>query len=509
MKILRTPDKSFDVITDFPYEPCYTNIKTKDGSELRIHHIDEGPKDGPILLAMHGQPVWCYLYSRMIPFLTKAGIRVIAPDLPGYGKSDKPASRSDYSYQNQVDWMVDWLNANDFKDIAFFGQDWGGLIGLRVVAREPYRFSKVSMGNTGLPYNPDAPEEVVEEIKTFRESDIKLHPLSMAKKVREMDNGKTHPGLKFMYWQKFCWDTEDLPIGFIQSMQMEKKSLVSTFLNYIFILLGKYSASPFKSYIAKAYEAPFPDPSYKMGPRAMPSQVPIIPDQSLEEQKKAREFFSKWDKPFLSVFAGDDPVTNGIEQDVLNTLESQLGIFEEIGCHINQADPDFTDANEVFLRWRGWERVINQGDLLEKHRDTLKDSMIWDIEQGLKLSASDVAWAETKRIEIFRRMENFMEKYNFLICPVSQSPPFDINQPWVKEINGVQMDNYIDWMRSCYYITVTGHPAISVPCGFTEQGLPVGIQIVGRYRDDLGVLQLAKAFESATEFWKTVPDISK
>ena len=118
MKILRTPDKSFDVITDFPYEPCYTNIKTKDGSELRIHHIDEGPKDGPILLAMHGQPVWCYLYSKMIPFLIDAGVRVIAPDLPGYGKSDKPASREDYSYQNQVDWMVEWLNANDFQNIT-------------------------------------------------------------------------------------------------------------------------------------------------------------------------------------------------------------------------------------------------------------------------------------------------------------------------------------------------------------------------------------------------------
>jgi len=148
MKILRTPEERFEGITDFPYEPCYTNIKTKDGSELRIHHIDEGPRDGPILLAMHGQPVWCYLYSKMIPFLTAAGIRIIAPDLPGYGKSDKPASREDYSYQNQVDWMVNWLNTNDFRDITFFGQDWGGLIGLRVVAREPDRFSKVSMGNT-------------------------------------------------------------------------------------------------------------------------------------------------------------------------------------------------------------------------------------------------------------------------------------------------------------------------------------------------------------------------
>ena len=165
MKILRTPDERFEGITDFPYEPHYTNIKTKDGSDLRIHHIDEGPRDGPILLAMHGQPVWCYLYSKMIPFLTEAGIRVIAPDLPGYGKSDKPASREDYSYQNQVDWMVDWLNANDFQDVTFFGQDWGGLIGLRIVAREPDRFTRVSMGNTGLPYNPVVSEEVIEEIK--------------------------------------------------------------------------------------------------------------------------------------------------------------------------------------------------------------------------------------------------------------------------------------------------------------------------------------------------------
>ena len=160
MKILRTPDERFEKITDFPYKPHYTDIKTNDGSDLRIHHIDEGPRDGPILLAMHGQPVWCYLYSKMIPFLTEAGIRVIAPDLPGYGKSDKPAAREDYSYQNQVDWMVDWLKANDFQNLTFFGQDWGGLIGLRIVAREPDRFLKVSMGNTVLPYNPEVSEEV-------------------------------------------------------------------------------------------------------------------------------------------------------------------------------------------------------------------------------------------------------------------------------------------------------------------------------------------------------------
>ncbi|MDC3144962.1 alpha/beta fold hydrolase, partial [SAR86 cluster bacterium] len=146
MKILRTPDKCFANLKDYPFEPNYTTIKTQDGSDLRIHHIDEGPKDGPVLLAMHGQPVWSYLYSRMIPFLTDAGIRVIAPDLPGYGKSDKPAEREDYSYQRQVDWMTDWLNVNDLKNLTFFGQDWGGLIGLRMVANEPDRFDKVAMG---------------------------------------------------------------------------------------------------------------------------------------------------------------------------------------------------------------------------------------------------------------------------------------------------------------------------------------------------------------------------
>ena len=122
MEILRTPDQRFESIKGYPFEPHYTTITTHDGSELRIHHIDEGPKDGPILLAMHGQPVWSYLYSKMIPFLTSAGIRVVAPDLPGYGKSDKPASREDYSYQRQVDWMGQWLTENDFSEITFLAK---------------------------------------------------------------------------------------------------------------------------------------------------------------------------------------------------------------------------------------------------------------------------------------------------------------------------------------------------------------------------------------------------
>ncbi len=245
MKILRTPDTAFENVKNYPFEPHYTIIKTHDGSDLRIHHIDEGPKDGPILLAMHGQPVWSYLYSRMIPFLVSAGIRVIAPDLPGYGKSDKPASREDYSYQRQVDWMTNWLKANDFRDLTFFGQDWGGLIGLRVVANEPERFLRVAMGNTGLPYNPDAPQEVIDKVKAFRESSIKLTPFSMMKEVRKMDGDnlagnetESSPALKFMYWQKFCWDTHDLPIGFLISGQMDNNSSIKMIIYYFFSRLG-------------------------------------------------------------------------------------------------------------------------------------------------------------------------------------------------------------------------------------------------------------------------------
>ena len=320
MKVLRTPDKYFEKIKDYPFSPVYTNISAQDGTEIRIHHIDEGPKEGPILLAMHGQPVWSYLYSKMIPILNDAGIRVIAPDLVGYGKSDKPSSRDDYSYQNQVDWMNQWLVKNDFNDLIFFGQDWGGLIGLRMIADNPDKFIKISIGNTGLPYMPNTSDEVIRDVNQFRDSNTKLSLTTMFKQVSKMDSGKTHPALKFMYWQKFCWDTKNLPVGLLNSVMMEKRSKNHVRNHYILHSLGLSKLSPYISDLMKAYEAPYPSPKYKMGCRAMPSHVPIIPDQSLNAQKKAREFFKNTDKPFLSVFAGDDPVTNDMEKDVLNMV---------------------------------------------------------------------------------------------------------------------------------------------------------------------------------------------
>ena len=336
MEILRTPDKCFENIKGYVFDPVYTNITAKDGTKIRVHHIDEGPRDGPLLLAMHGQPVWSYLYSKMIPILNESGIRVIAPDLVGYGKSDKPSEREDYSYQNQVDWMNEWMINNNLKNLTFFGQDWGGLIGLRMIADNPDRFNKVSIGNTGLPYSPNTSDDVIQQVNEFRQSKLKLTVMSMAKQIKQMDSGKTHPALKFMYWQKFCWDTKNLPVGLINSIMMEKSSKIGTSINYIMHVLGMAKLSPYFCDLMRAYEAPFPNYTYKMGCRAMPSHVPIIPDISLEAQKKAREFFYEWDKPFLSIFAGNDPVTNAMEQDVLNMVPNAKSVPNIGGGHFFQ-----------------------------------------------------------------------------------------------------------------------------------------------------------------------------
>ena len=324
MEILRTPDKFFTNLKDYPYEPCYTTIKTHDNTDLRIHHIDEGPEDGPLLLCLHGQPVWSYLYRKMIPLLNQEGIRVIAPDLPGYGKSDKPAAREDYSYQRQVDWLGQWLEANDLKDLNFFGQDWGGLIGLRVIADHPERFERVIISNTGLPYRPDVPKEIVQKVKDFRDNAKTPTLPEMAKKLRTTDKDE---GISFAYWQKYCWETEDIPIGFMMSSMLERKrSNLITMLDLLFINLGLKNISPFQTELGRAYAAPFPDKSYKMGPRAMPSQVPTMPDDpSLEAQKKAWEFYESFEKPFLCAFSDNDPVTRGADRQFLKVVPGAQG----------------------------------------------------------------------------------------------------------------------------------------------------------------------------------------
>ena len=211
-------------------------------------------------------------------------------------------------------------------------------------------------------------------------------------------------------------------------------------------------------------------------------------------------FLQPLERSFADTRIAWSPTLGGLPVDarVTDVLEGKRSVFADLGCAVEEATPDFQDADEAFRVWRAWYFDLALGELLAEHRDQMKDTVIWNIEEGAKLTGPQIGRAEKKRTALYHRVREFMEQYEFLILPVSQVPPFDVKQRYVTEINGVQMETYLDWMRSCYYISVTGLPAISVPCGFTPEGLPVGVQIVGRHQDDFGVLQLAHAFEQAT-----------
>jgi len=193
---------------------------------------------------------------------------------------------------------------------------------------------------------------------------------------------------------------------------------------------------------------------------------------------------------------------------VTAVLEENRSVFSSLGCIVEDAEPDFSGATEAFEALRGLAYQHRVGSLIKDHRDKLKDTILWNYEEGRKLTAPDIARAEALRTALYHRMRKFLERYEFLVCPTNQLPPFSVDEPYPKEIAGEKLGNYLDWMKSCYYITITTHPAISVPGGFTEEGLPVGIQIVGRYREDFAVLQLAHAFEQATQVCKRRPPLA-
>lgn len=195
-----------------------------------------------------------------------------------------------------------------------------------------------------------------------------------------------------------------------------------------------------------------------------------------------------------------DPNLGGLPVDsrVAEVLEDGLAGFTSVGCHVERAGIDWEGADEVFQTLRAWEVASATASLPNKALEVLKESIQWNVAKGRALAGDDVSRAERLRSEIFQRMNAFMQDYAFLVLPVNQVPPFDVDIAYPEEIRGVPMETYIDWMKSAYFVTVTGHPAISVPCGFTPEGLPVGVQIVGRYRDDFGVLQLAYAYQQAT-----------
>lgn len=254
--VLRTPDARFENLPGYDFEPHYVDC---DG--YRIHYVDEGPRDGEVVLMLHGEPTWSFLYRKMIPVLTDAGLRCIVPDLIGFGRSDKPTSTDVHTYKFHVDAIASLVGQLDLKNATFFGQDWGGLIGLRVVAENEKRFARIVVANTGLPVGMfEGPESLGE-------------------------------GDAFLQWRKMnqaMIDRGDIPVGQMVAGNVGDPS------------------------IAAAYDAPFPDPSYKAGPLIMPQRVPIfVDDPANDANRKAWDVFRRWEKPFLTAFSDGDPITRG------------------------------------------------------------------------------------------------------------------------------------------------------------------------------------------------------
>ena len=268
MKVLRTPDTAFDAITDFPFAPHYADIgDPQDGTALRVHYVDEGPRDAPIALMMHGEPTWSYLYRHMIGPVAAAGLRVVAPDLIGFGRSDKPAAKSDYSYARHVAWMRSWIEMLDLSNITLACQDWGSLIGLRLVAAMPERFNGVVLSNGGLPAGQPAPRA-------------------------------------FAVWRAFSKYSPIFPIGRIVKAGTRR---------------GLSEAE------VAAYDAPFPDGRYKAGARIFPTFVPLGPNVAIPDQLKAWEVLDRWDKPFLCCFSDSDPITRGSEALFVGRIPGTAG----------------------------------------------------------------------------------------------------------------------------------------------------------------------------------------
>lgn len=292
MEFLRTPDDRFAAITDFPYDPEYVEV---DG--LRMAYIDEGPRDAPIMLLLHGEPTWSYLYRRMIPPLLEAGYRCVAPDLIGFGRSDKPTERSAYTYSGHVAWMKAFLDTIELGPATLFAQDWGGLIGLRVAAEDPHRIERIAIANTGLPVG------------------------------NSLGDG-------FDGWLAASQRMEFMDCGTLLQRATAARELTDAEMD--------------------AYRAPFPDESYMAGARVFPTLVPITPEHpDVAENLAAWQVFDEWEKPFVTLWCPGDPVLGALGQEFIDRIPGANGqphqTFEP-GGHFAQDDRG-EDLAAALIAW--------------------------------------------------------------------------------------------------------------------------------------------------------------
>lgn len=300
MKVLRTPDAAFADLQDYEFEPHYTTIPDGAGGTLRMHHVDEGSSGAAPVLCLHGEPTWSYLYRKMIPIFAKAGHRVLAPDLVGFGKSDKPVERNDYTYQAHIDWLTSWLIAHELSDIILVCQDWGGLIGLRLIAVMPERFARVVVANTALPTGDEGPWPAFEAWRDYSQS------------VEHFNSGRIVQGA---------------------------------------------TARKISDQEIEAYNAPYPDERYKAGARQFPMLLPTRPDDPASEPNRAAwQVLRGLDLPVLTVFGADDKIMVGVDEVFQAQMPGAAGqthivlpdaghfLQEDVGAELAQATLEFIAA---------------------------------------------------------------------------------------------------------------------------------------------------------------------
>jgi haloalkane dehalogenase len=326
MDVLRTPESCFEDLKDYAFAAHYQDVHAQDGTLLRMHYVDEGPRDGDLILCLHGQPSWSYLYRKMIPILADAGYRVIAPDLIGFGKSDKPGSVDDYTYAGHVEWLNQFLTALDLTGLTLVCQDWGGLLGLRAVGAHPERFKRLVIANTGLPNTTMLTDDVSGMLGQM----YPMVPVPTAAMVQEQFAAGA-PGA-FLYWVKYCAEAPDFSV------------------RDVFGLLSSISDQA----VLDGYEAPFPNGDYTAGARKFPSCVPLLPQHKADRLAgdAAWAVLEARNYPVLTAFSDGDPVIKGGEQAFIQRLGNVKNVTITGAGHFLQEDQPESLSREIiaFIR---------------------------------------------------------------------------------------------------------------------------------------------------------------